>query len=235
MNLLHKHNFSSWMISSALLAVTPLAFAQPAGLLYDPEPPSDSAYVRVVHAGLGGNVEVLVDGRVRVKKLVSGEASDYFVLNTGKHAVALRPEGKSAPSTTATIDVVSGRANTVAFTALQSDTAPIVFEDKANSNKLKALLAVYHLDPKVGPLDVFTADGSTKVFTGLVYGGSASIQVNPISIELIAVKSGDKVPQTKASLTMNQGGTYSFFILPGPNGKLVSRAFQNKNERFTGK
>jgi hypothetical protein len=234
MSFLYSRRFSTWAVSSALLGIAFSGFAQPAGVLYDPEPPADSAYVRVIHTGVGV-VDVSVDGRVRVKKLSSGEPSEYLVFSAGKHAVALHPPGKSAPTTTAAIEVVSGRAKTIAFTALKSDVAPVLFEDKANSNKLKALLAVYHLDPKIGPLDVFTADGATKVFTGLVYGGSASIQVNPISIDLIAVKSGDKVAQTKVSLTMSQGGTYSFFMLPGSNGKLVSRAAQNKNERFTGR
>jgi alginate O-acetyltransferase complex protein AlgF len=234
MTFLYLRRFSTWIVGSTLLASSFSGIAQPAGMLYDPEPPADSAYVRVVHTGPGA-VDVSVDGRVRTKKLSAGEPSEYLVLSAGKHAVALHPAGKSEPTTMATVDVVSGRAKTVAFTGLKSDVAPVLFEDKANSNKLKSLLTAYHLDPKVGPLDVFTADGVTKVFTGLVYGGSASIQVNPISIDLIAVKSGDKVAQTKISLTMSQGGTYSFFMLPGPNGKLVSRAAQNKNERFTGK
>jgi alginate O-acetyltransferase complex protein AlgF len=234
MSFLYSSRFSTWVVASTLLGTSLSGAAQPAGMLYDPEPPADSAYVRVIHAGVGA-VDVSVDGRVRTKKLSSGEPSEYLVFSGGKHVVALHPAGKSATTTTATIEVISGRAKTIAFTALKSDVAPVVFEDKANSNKLKALLAVYHLDPKIGPLDVFTADGTTKVFTGLVYGGSASIQVNPISIDLIAVKSGDKVAQTKVSMTMSQGGTYSFFMLPGSNGKLVSRAAQNKNERFTGK
>lgn len=234
MKLLYSHQFSKWVIAFTLLCASSLCVAQPAGMLYDPEPPADSAYVRVIHTGSGA-VDVSVDGRVRTKKLLPGEPSEYLVFGAGKHAVALHPAGKSEPATTATIEVVSGRSKTVAFTAMKPDVAPVLFEDKANSNKLKALLAVYHLDPKIGALDVVTADGSTKVFTGLVYGGSASIQVNPIAIDLIAVKSGDKVAQTKVSLTMSQGGTYSLFMLPGSNGKLASRTVQNKNERFTGK
>lgn len=235
MNFLYSHRFSIGIVASTLLGLSFATFAQPAGMLYDPEPPADSAYVRVVHTGLGTAVDVLVDGRIRSKKLVSGEASEYLVFKAGKHIVALHPAGKSGPLTTATIEAVSGRATTVAFTTPKPDVAPVMFEDKANLNKLKALLAVYHLDPKIGSLDVFTADGATKVFSGLVYGGSASIQVNPISIDLIAVKSGDKVAQTKVSLAMTQGGTYSLLMLPGPDGKLTSSAAQNKTERFTGK
>ena len=226
--------FLSWVSASMLVGFCHTAFAQPAGLLYDPEPPADSAYVRAIHASSDGDVDVLVDGRLRVKKLAAGHASDYMVLSAGKHIVAVHSAGKSVALLTMSLEVVRGRAVTVAFTSLKADAAPVIFEDKTNSNKLKALLTVYHLEPKAGSLDVFTADGTTKVFNGLAYGSPASIQVNPIAIDLIAVKSGDKESLTKTTLVMSQGGTYSILLLPGVRGKLTSRAFINKTERFTG-
>lgn len=230
----YLHIFPRWLFAFALMCLTLTSMAQPAGLLYDPEPPADSAYVRVIHVSRESAVDVLVDGRVRVRKLASGDASDYLVLKAGQHTVALRPAGKTVPTMTTNIEVVRGRAITVAFTTLKSDVAPVLFEDKANSNKLKALLAVYHLEPKIGSIDVTTANGATKVFTGLIYGAYASIQVNPISIDLIAVKSDGKVAQTKASLAMSQGGSYSIFILPGLENKTISKIVQNRIEKLSG-
>ena len=229
-----SRTFLSWVSAAMLVGFYLTSFAQPAGLLYDPEPPADSAYVRAIHASSDGDVDVLVDGRVRVKKLAAGDASDYMVLSAGKHIMAVHSAGKSVALLTMSLEVVRGRAMTVAFTSLKADAAPVIFEDKANSNKLKALLTVYHLEPKAGFLDVFTADGTTKVFNGLAYGSPASIQVNPIAIDLIAVKSGYKESLTKATLAMSQGGAYSVLLLPGVRGKLISRAFLNKTERFTG-
>jgi alginate O-acetyltransferase complex protein AlgF len=227
--------FIKLALGSMLFFLNSLVMAQPAGLLYDPEPPVDSAYVRVVLAAREGVVDVMVDGRMRVQKLASGEASEYMVLPAGKHTIALHPTGKSAAHFSTSFEVVKGRAMTLAFTTLKPGTVPVMFEDKANSNKLKALLAVYNLDAKAGLLDVLTADGNTKVFSSVAYGTSASLPVNPISIDLIAVKIGDKVPQTRASLIMTQGGTYSILLLPGDGGKLLSNAVQNKIERYTGK
>lgn len=212
-----------------------LSAAQPAGLLYDPEPPVDSAYVRIVLAAREGAVDVVVDGRKRIQKLDFGEASEYMVLPAGKHTIAVHPAGKPVAHFSTAFDVVKGRAMTLAFTTLKADTVPVVFEDKANSNKLKALLAVYNLDVKAGSLDILTADGNTKVFSAIAYGTSVFLPVNPISIDLIAVKTGEKTPQTRASLAMTQGGTYSVLLLPGDGGKLVARATQNKIERYTGK
>ena len=235
MTSLFLRMFPGLVSGAALVCLSLVAGAQPTGLLYDPEPPADSAYVRVVHASRGEAVDILVDGRSRISKLGSGQASDYMVLTAGKHTIEASSTGKSIAHVSTTLDVIRGRAMTVAFTTLKADAAPVIFEDKANSNKLKALLAVYHLDAKSGLLDVVTADGSTKVFSGLAYGASASLLVNPISIDLIATAAGDKVPRGRVSLVMAQGGTYSVILLSGDGGKLVAQALQNKIERYTGK
>ena len=218
-----------------LASLGPLVNAQPAGQLYDPEPPADSAYVRVIVASRGAVVDVMEDGHPRIVKLKSGEPSDYMVLSAGKHSIAIHAAGKSTAQVSTTLDIVRGRAMTLAFTTLLSDAEPIVFEDKTNSNKLKSMLAVYNLDSKSGPLDLLTADGNTKVFVGVAHGAPASIQVNPISVELIAAKTGDKTPLTRISIAMTQGGTYSVFLLPTEGGKLSALAARNKTERYTAK
>lgn len=227
--------FLHWALAALLLYLSFGVGAQSTGLLYDPEPPADSSYVRVILASRDGVVDIWVDGRPRIQKLATGEASEFMVLPAGKHSIAVHPAGKPVARLSTTLDVVRGRAMTVAFTALQTDAVPIVFEDKTNANKLKALLAVYHLDAKAGPIDVLTVDGNTKVFSGVTYGTSKALQVNPIAVELVATKGGDKVPQASASLTLSQGGTYSILLLPGAGGKLLARAAQNKIERYTGK
>jgi alginate O-acetyltransferase complex protein AlgF len=211
------------------------AQAQQAGLLYDPEPPADSAYVRLIITSRDGPMDVWVDGKKRVQKLTLGEASEFMVLSAGPHTIALHPAGKTTAQLTTQLDVTKGRALTVAFTSMKANTAPLLFEDKTNSNKLKALLAVYHLDAQAGPLDILTADGNTKVFTGISYGEPASIQVNPITVELMTTKTGDKSPRARASVAMTQGGTYSVFLMADGNGKMTAKVGLNKIERYTGK
>ena len=211
------------------------AGAQPAGMLYDPEPPSDSAYVRVVHASRDGAVDIAVDGQVRVKSLKTGEASDYLVLGAGKRAITVNQAGQKKPLLSTSIDVVSGQPMTVGLTSMRSDSTPVVFIDKANTNKLKALLTVYHLDDKFGKLDVVTADGSTKVFSGVSSGTSATIPVNPISISLMALKAGELASKVTASLSMTQGGNYSLLLLAVDGKGNILRSVQNKTERYTGK
>ena len=208
------------------------------GGLYDPEPPADSSYVRIVVVGSDSAVDIYVDEKPHATNLAAGEVGDYMILAGGKKTIQIHAAGKSKASVSHALDVPKGKAITLAFNGIKSGTVPTQFEDKANTNKLKAVVAAYHLDTKVGALDVLTADGVTKVFTNLTYGTSNSIQVNPISVELIAAKTGttaSALANKSAGLTMTQGATYSVFFVPDAQGKLVARTFQNKTERYAAK
>lgn len=225
----------TWACAALLGLLSVVVRAQPTDLLYDPEPPVDSAYVRFILASQRGVVDVLVDGRPRVQKLGAGEASVYIVLAAGKHSVAVHPTGKSNAYLSTTLDVIRGRAMTLALTSLRPDAIPLVFEDMPNSNKLKAVLAAYHLDGKAGPLDVLTGDGNTKVFSGLTYGTSSSIQVNPISVDLVSMLSGSESPRGRTSVSMAPGGTYSLIIMTVRGEEPMMRSIQNRIERYNGR
>lgn len=205
--------------------------AQTAGRLYDPEPPVDSAYVRVVLAGDLGKMAVSVDGKVRIPSVASNQVSDYMVLKAGKHQLDLNASTKSPLKLSMSLDVIPGRAMTVVFTPTMP---PTVIEDKTGSNKLKAMLSVYQFASNQKPLDVFTSDGKTQVFANLAYGKSAAIAVNPIAVELMIQASGDPISLGKAAVSMAQGNSYSIILLPEKNGKTKSVVIQNKVERYTG-
>jgi len=205
--------------------------AQTAGRLYDPEPPVDSAYVRVVLAGDLGKMAVSVDGKVRIPSVAANQASHYMVLKAGKHQLDLNAPAKSPNNFSMSLDVIPGRAMTVVFTPT---TPPTVIEDKTGSNKLKAMLSVYQFASKQKPLDMFTSDGKTQVYANLAYGKSAAIAVNPIAVELLIQASGEPVSLGKAVMSMTQGNSYSIILLPEKNGKIKSVVLQNKVERYTG-
>ncbi len=224
-----RHQFLSGI---AALCCTLGAFAQPAGQLYDPEPPADSGYVRVIVVGDAG-LDVHIDGKARVSKLKGSEVSDYMVLKAGSREISLLPGGKAAGAVKHKIEVPQGKALTVAFMSMKD--APKLFTDTANTNRLKSVLGVYHLHEKAGALDITTVDGATKVFSNLAAGTSSSLSVNPISVDLVANKAGSTGSKDAAKLTMAQGATYSLLVLPGAGGKTQLVALQNKTERYTGK
>ncbi len=221
------------LCAGLLATVSGLAFAQTAAL-YDPQPPADSAYVRVLVGNATGNIDVAVDGKPRVTNLPVGEPSDYLVLSAGKHKLTVQTKGKPV-SADISLDVVAGRATTVAWAELQNEAKPVLFEDKANGNKLKAVLAVYNLHAKLGAIDILSADGSTRVFSKVAANASASMAVNPLTIDLMATKPDDKTALGTVAMAMGQGASYSIVVTAGDAGKPVVKSFTNKVERYTGK
>jgi alginate O-acetyltransferase complex protein AlgF len=219
----------------AMLAHAPAVLAQSAAALYDPEPPADAGYVRVIHAASDGPLTVLVDARPRIAQLARFDASEYMVLPAGKHTLVIQAVGKHTALVSLPLDVIGAHAMTLAFTTLGANAKPLVFEDKTGGNKLKANLTVYHLSEAAGPLDIMTADAKLTVFPALNPGASANRAVNPIPIELMATKSGTLSALTSAKVSMTAGGSYSILLLPDAGGKVLARSVQNKTERYTGK
>jgi alginate O-acetyltransferase complex protein AlgF len=216
----------------ALAAIAAGARGEKDGLLYDPLPPANSAYVRIINAVPESAIEVTVDGRLRVRAIAPGDASDYLVLAAGKRTIAVGPPGKPAHASI-TLDVAAGRAMSLAFHELASAARPWIFEDRANTNKLKAVVAVYYLAGKGPALDVLTADGTTKVFSALAPGSSSGLSVNPITVDLVAAATGTSDTIARARVAMAPGGTYSVLFFPGSHGELAARAMINKVERYT--
>ncbi len=225
--------FTLFYLLAQLAQLAQLASAQTAPGLYDPEPPANSAYVRIIHAANESPVDVLVDGKGRIKQLATAQASEYLVLPAGQHSITLNLAGK--PRLEFKLDCLSMHAYSLAFTTLKADDKPIIFEDKTIANKLKATLTVYHLQPGLGLLDISTADGNLTVFSALASGTQAVRAVNPITVDLIATQSGSKQALAQAKMVLAQGGSYSLLLIPNNKGNLQARASQNKIERYTGK
>jgi alginate O-acetyltransferase complex protein AlgF len=213
-------------------AILPVA-AQSTGRLYDPEPPPDSGYVRLILTGKSAPVSVMVDDKLRIKKLEAHEMSEYMVLKEGHHKIALVVGEKAAKTEGRSIDVVRGKSVTLALAGTSHTDTMIGFDDKGNTNKLKAMLTFYHLDNKQGALDVTTADGGTKVFSAVEFGKSSSLQVNPIKVELMTVAAGAKSTAAKATLEMDPGATYSAYAV-SIAGKPSLKVTGSKVERYIG-
>ena len=224
-----KRVFRASALALAVLLMPALATAQSTGRLYDPMPPDDSAYLRIVQVGAGKPVDVLIDGKVRVRQLASRNPSPYLVIPAGKHAIQLG--SSKGPKVDLVADGKS--AYTIAFPSAAAGAKGLVFTDRTSTNRLKAMLAVYHLAPSAGTVNVSTADGKTRVFGDLKPGAPAILEVNPIKVNL-AVTSSAKT-KAASSLDMKQGSAYSIFLFPS-NGKGMSPlTIENQRERYTGK
>lgn len=211
-------------------------FAQTSGLLYDPEPPADSGYVRVfVPTGDIQEMSVSIDGQLRLPQIKSAHVSDYLVVKAGKHTLSLHSLSKSKPAEiNVSFSVIQGEAMTVAFKSYQPKESPIFFVDKKGTNKLKSMLAVYQLGHKTENLDIITSNGKTKVFSNMAYGSMNALQVNPIKIELKVSVSSDNKSLAQFPLEMTQGSAYSVFIIPDSGKIITTQVIINKIEKFIG-
>ena len=71
--------------------------AQGNARLYDPEPPVDSGYVRIVLASPSAPVDLWVDGQPRISNLAAQQLSEYLVLIEGAHTLELHAAGNPLP------------------------------------------------------------------------------------------------------------------------------------------
>ena len=223
-----------FLLLSLQLALSTLAAAQSTGVLYEPEPPADASYIRVIYLGQQDQVDVLIDGKLRQASLQESQFSHYMVLPAGPHELVLqsRSGGKKAPALK--LDVRAKRIQTLAFMNLQAQArslSPIIFEDKSNTNRLKSTLTAYHLAPESGTVNIKTADGKTSVFHDLAPSTSHSLAVNPVSVELLVCPSNvqpaaslDCAPsgkgQARTSLAMERGDNYSLLLATEANPAL---------------
>ena len=193
-------------------------------------PPENSAYLRIVQAGTGKPVDVLLDGALRLRQLPSRTPSAYLVVPAGQHVVQLQSGGVKGPRIT--LDASSRGAYTLAFPSAKANVEGVVFVDRTSTNRLKAMLAVYHLAPAAGTIDVTTADGKTTVFDDVKPSAPAILEVNPIKVKL-AIASQSKA-EAASSLNMLSGSAYSIFLFPSASKAISTLTIENKRERYTG-
>lgn len=197
--------------------------------LYDPQPPAQSAYVRVVAGSGPENFDVWVDQKLKLSKVATATPSHYMVIPAGPHEVTLR-WGNNA--VTVPLKAEASRSLTVMVANLNTQAKPTVVEDKINSNRLKAIVSAYNLTD-TQTVDVFTADGKTQVFKAVPPAGSAALVVNPVSLDY-KVTAGNSPDKTLAQsqFVMTSGGAYTILISTDAAGKVRSQAYANTVERY---
>lgn len=183
MGLMKKYVFLSF------LTLLPLASAQDG--LYDPAPPANSAFVRVLNAPSG----TLGGKAVSAEK---GAASAYVII----------PQGDFE----AKVGTVSGKLKVEAgnfYSVVVSGGKLVLLKDQAAENRAKALLTVYNLTKN--SLDLKTADGKTTVLKDVKAGESGSRAVNGITVDLSAF-AGSKAVGTVKGVKLERGSAYALVV-----------------------
>jgi alginate O-acetyltransferase complex protein AlgF len=174
-----------------LLLSSPALAQQDTGL-YDPAPPADSAFVRVLNVTTG-----TLGGKAVTAS--SGAASAYVVI----------PQG----SFDAKLGALSGKLTAVAgkfYSVFTSGGTLTVLTDQAADNRAKALLTIYNLS-KRPTIDLKTADGKTSVISGVKPGSSGSRAVNGVTVDLAAF-AGSTALGTLKGVKLERGSAYALVL-----------------------
>jgi alginate O-acetyltransferase complex protein AlgF len=176
--------------------------------LYDPTPPANSAFVRIIQADSALSTTTSSIGDVVYGDLEYLAISPYHVVQQGSY------EGRFGDITTP-LEVAAGNFYTVAIVGGKA----LLLQDPVNGNLTKTLLILYNLSD-LATVDMKTADGSTAVISGVTSQTLNSILVNPIEISLAAFGDHQSV-QAFNDLSLKPGATYSM-IVTGPAEHLMA-------------
>jgi alginate O-acetyltransferase complex protein AlgF len=167
--------------------------------LYDPVPPADSAFVRIIQADRSLGAASLSIGDIAYGELEYLSISPYQIVPQGAH------EGLFG-GIAAALEVAAGNF----YTVVVAGGKPLLLQDPVNGNLTKTLLILYNLSD-LATVDMKTADGSTAVITGVTSQTLNSILVNPIEISLAAYVENQLV-QAFNDLSLKPGATYSMIV-----------------------
>ncbi len=188
------------LVSLCLLAF--FAFASAQDGLYAPEPPANSAFVRVAHAVINGAPMAAQLGSVSFAELGFGGVSSYQVVAEGSYDF-------SAAGSSQNLSISAGNFYTVAVIDNGSGAHITLIKDASNSNLAKSLLMLYNFSA-LETAQMKTADGAQAVISDVGADNLGSVVVNPISVDLAAFGS-DMIASFPAQL--ERGAAYSLFVM----------------------
>ncbi len=184
--------------------------AQETTALYDPVPPPDSAFVRVLQAGATSSATL---GRATLTLPRTG-ATPYLEQTQGTLSARVG-------TASANLKLAAGKF----YSVFAWGGKLVMLEDPPVQNRGKALLTVYNLS-RYASLDLKTADGKTTVISGVRLGSSASRAVNGIVADLGVVAEGRLVGQA-SGVKLERASAYALVVTD--KGLTVTRSTTKLN------
>jgi alginate O-acetyltransferase complex protein AlgF len=211
-----NHSIKRLLATFALTAglATAPVFAGEGGL-YDAPPPPDAAFVRVLNAGTGGDLEVSVaDTSFSVG---AGALSPYEFVTKGSYEAAWA-------STKLPVSVEAQKFYTI---IVPSDgTEPKLVEDAALANPARAGLYFYNATTKPLQLDAKVNGKQAAIFEDVAPGETAFREVNPFEVAFIVVDGDAPAFELPATAMVRQQGT-SVVAMPAADGVTAIQAINS--------
>jgi alginate O-acetyltransferase complex protein AlgF len=183
--------------------------------LYDPVPPPDSAFVRIIDAGAAA-----VNGTVGGKPAISETSgvSPYQIVPKGKQPIRIgdvNGEIEIAPAKFYTIALMDGKLTT--------------FEDPSADTPGRAGIVFYNLADAPGG-SVYVPKLKVAVVEGVAPGATASKIVKAVTLDKIEIKLGDQVVaafdavalRPRSAMTAyvaGKAGAYKAYLMPSTTAK----------------
>ncbi|MDG1287760.1 MAG: alginate O-acetyltransferase AlgF [Rickettsiales bacterium] len=205
----------SWMIA----ALVPFTMAQANDdELYDPAPPADSAFVRVIHAASAMDKVSATVGGITYGELSYPALSNYRIVKGGQHK--------------ATVGTVSQELTIDAggyFTIALNDAGEVkLIKDELLSNPAKARVYFYNFsDAAQGSL--FAAEHGAAILDKVNANEGGSREVNALKLALQA-KAGEAVVQEFKGVQLKRRVGTSFLVT-GKAGAYKALMLENEVER----
>ncbi len=167
-----------------------------AQFLYDPEPPANSAFVRIVN-GLDSAQKVALGGLI-FDSIQALSVTPYRVLPQGKQIFTLM--GKKTE-----LNFMAQKF----YTIVAREGNPVVLED-TTSSKTKALISLYNLS-QLEVVSLKTDDNKVTVIADVKPSGVKSQFVNAIKIGFLVAQNSKKLTGFPA-VQLERGMSYSVFV-----------------------
>jgi len=177
--------------------------------LYDPAPPSDAAFVRLVHADAS-----VSEGAAQISDKTLGsigfqQVTPYVVVLKGSKTAQLG-------SQSATLSFEAGEFYTVAVL----DGGLRNQQDARNTNLAKAMLVLYNYTDTPGAR-LTTGDGSLEIIASVAPDTQGSRAVNALSTDLAVWLGEDKITVFEG-IQLDRSRAYSAILFDSPNGPTAS-------------
>lgn len=195
--------------------------------LYDPAPPADAAFVRIVN-GTADTVKLTV-ASASYADVAKGAAAGYQVVKEGKYKPSLSVGAKTSEE--AEINVAAGKYYTLAVVKDAADADGVAvkpMEDAQMSNPAKAYVYFYNLSDKANAA-VNAPKFKKDVVAVTATPASASKDLGQATVDLSVVADAKEVKLFPAVALQRRAGVT--FVLSGTGDNLLATMSNNEVKR----
>lgn len=206
------------LILTLMMLILPVSAAHAVDeALYDPAPPADSAFVRLINASGEKTVSGLI-GSITFKEVA--DVSPYMVLKAGKYDLSV---GKAKQS----VEVKAGTSYTFAYSKDGDKEALASFEDAAMDDPSKAMIYFYNLSDKEANLRA--PNFNTDIVSKVAAGTSQSKALNALTVDVALTVDNNDV-KTFPGIELKRRNGYSF-VLTGKAPKFGGASVMNSQAK----